>query len=461
MPKQDVVVIGAGLTAVLAARSLTKAGRSVVVLDAGPRLRGALPKDAAALEAHVGRSVKLDEKRWAFRQDRGQYSWLRVRAVGGRTLLWGGWMDRPVADYFDARRRAGAGWPFDLDELAPWLRRAKRELSVKQAKLAPALLRLGASGLDVQPKREALFAGGRRPLTALDLAKGMSVVADAPALRLIVDIDGAVRGVVAVVRGKVTRLECSCVVLAASPIETARILHQTPRAPSTGLGAALHDHLVAGAIAIAPRAPAAARAIGDADPNAGVIFPVPGDEPRVTVEIRGPKPLESLDDEDLSTLGFDRAAAKERSLYAVFAMSETDPRARRSVSFDELSPNDLGQPTPVFDFAPLTAQERATASTLRARVKDVARALGGPRAVVHLIQDPRELGGVGHETGTCPMGAAGNSIVDERGAVHGVRGAWIADASPFPGALDRHPSLTLAAYALRTASFAARGRRRG
>lgn len=461
MLKADVVVVGAGLSGVLAAHEIARTGAEVLVLDAGPRLRGARPSTTDAFQQRTASVTRLDEGRWPYRVDGARYEWLRVRAVGGRTLLWGGWMDRPDDAYFAARKKAGHPWPIGLAELSPFLARAEAALHVRKGVLPPSLARLRRSGVPIAPKREAVVPGGKRPLTALDLARGLRVVDDALVGRVLVDVVGRVQGVAAWVRGERTTIAANVVVLAASPIETARVLHQSPRCPSQGLGAALHDHLVAGAIAIAPLDEVAARAIDDADPAAGVVLPAANDDVRMTLEVRGPKPLTSLDDEDLATLGFDRRAAKARSLYAVFAMAETDPAARRRVWFDDLRPDALGRPTPVVRAERLTSRERQIGAALRRRVRDVARAVGGAGSEVHLIQDGRQLGGSGHEAGTCVMGEPGRSVVDVHGAVHGVRGLFVADASPLPGALDRHPSLTLAAYALRTARFAAREAQRG
>lgn len=461
MLKADVIVVGVGLSGALAANALVRAGLDVLALDAGPRLRGRLPKDTPGFERKVARVTSVDAARWGYRTLGARYPWLRVRAVGGRSLLWGGWMDRPDQAYFDARRRARHPWPLALDELEPWVAPAERALGVRAAVLPAALARRKSAGLSIAPKREAVLPGSRRACTALDLSSDLRVVDDASVLRVLVDAGGTVRGVEAVVGGELGRIAAPAVVLAASPIETARILHQSPRMPAAGLGAALHDHLVAGAIAIAPRAEIPERREGEADPGAGLLLPGEKDRVRMTVEVRGPKPLESLDDEDLSTLGFTRSEARRRALFAVFAMAETDPGAARRVWFDDLRPDGCGRPMPVLEIGRLTEQERETARALMARVKEVARAVGGRNGVVHPIRDPRQLGDVGHETGTCPMGREGRSIVDVRGAVHGTKGLFIADASPFPGALDRHPSLTLAAYALRTADQVARELARG
>ena len=44
-----------------------------------------------------------------------------------------------------------------------------------------------------------------------------------------------------------------------------------------------------------------------------------------------------------------------------------------------------------------------------------------------------------------------DGVVDSRGAVFGVPGLWVADASLFPSALGRNPQMTVMAFALNVA----------
>jgi choline dehydrogenase-like flavoprotein len=53
-----------------------------------------------------------------------------------------------------------------------------------------------------------------------------------------------------------------------------------------------------------------------------------------------------------------------------------------------------------------------------------------------------------HQMGTCRMGRdARTSVCDERGAVHGMQGLYIADASLFPASSGVNPMLTVMALA--------------
>jgi choline dehydrogenase-like flavoprotein len=87
--------------------------------------------------------------------------------------------------------------------------------------------------------------------------------------------------------------------------------------------------------------------------------------------------------------------------------------------------------------------ERADAAGRRAFGEAIARRGAGPNRL-----------GVfsAHQMGTCRMHAdAARGVVNESGAVHGVRGLFVADASVFPLASGVNPMLTIMALAHRTA----------
>ncbi|MDP5182508.1 GMC family oxidoreductase [Blastococcus sp. BMG 814] len=59
-----------------------------------------------------------------------------------------------------------------------------------------------------------------------------------------------------------------------------------------------------------------------------------------------------------------------------------------------------------------------------------------------------------HQSGSCAAGTDPlRSVVDGRGRLHDVAGAWIADASAFPSAPGVNPMVSIEAYASRTAGF--------
>ncbi|MBL8914525.1 MAG: hypothetical protein JNM17_27725 [Archangium sp.] len=130
-------------------------------------------------------------------------------------------------------------------------------------------------------------------------------------------------------------------------------------------------------------------------------------------------------------------------------MGETDPSRPRKVEFDARSLDGLGRPTPRFlrRAHPPGALQLATA--MNRKVLGLARKFAeGERAF--LIYDALDFSSGGHEVGTCL------DRVDGRGEVVALPGVFVADGAGVPAATDRHPSLTLAANALRVADAVSR-----
>ncbi len=425
----DVVVVGGGLCGVLAAKHIAAAGHSVRVLEGGPGLALPLPPAAAAFRRVVASVTSAPGTEWAYRGPR-EFEWIRVRAHGGRTLLWGGWMDVVPPDYFQGRRRSGSSWPRELEDLTPWLPHAERLLSVRTRRRGALHRRLAALGHQPLAKREARSPGLRRALTAADLEVPEVLSVECPVLSL------ERRGTVFRVYGhEEVVARARRVVLAASPVETARILEQSLPPRERRLRVTFSDHLIAGALVLAPRTRSGPPA---------VMFPEEDARFRFTTEVRGPNALEQLDAEDLANLGVSRSEARTLSFYVVFAMGETDPRQPRVVRFDVGRPDALGRPSPRFIHRPHTRYEHALARAMNASVLSLARSLGSRRRAF-LINDAREFAIAGHETGTCL------ERVDAHGEVSALRGVFVADGAGVPAATDRHPSLLLAANALRVA----------
>lgn len=435
----DVVVVGSGLCGTLAAQALCAQGKRVVVLEAGPPTPAALPEDVPGFLRAVAPLTAVDGKRWAYRAPKA-FDWHRVRARGGRTLLWGGWMERVPKDYFAARAQDGAPWPGGHAAWAAWTKRAERALTVRTARRGKLLRALAARGLTAEPKRESVLLGQRRMLTAADLALPVAVRHDAVALS-VERVDGGL-GVRladgAVVTGK-------RVVLAASPVETARIVEASLPPRQRRRRVPLHDHLIAGALALTERAAPSPRGRSRAD-EAAVVHPAPNAKLRFSLEVRGPTPLETLDDEDLAALGFTREIAVTRSFYVVFALGETDPHTPRTVELSGRTRDALGRPLPRFVPRRHTAFERALGKRMNAEVLRVARALTGDRRAVFQVYDALDFRSGGHEVGTCV------DRVDDAGQVAALPGVFVADGAAVPAATDRHPSLTLAGRALAVAA---------
>lgn len=431
----DAIVVGSGLCGSLAAQQLERDGHSVLVLEGGPALPTAtLPGEVPEFLRAIGPIVVPRQPTWAFKAPRS-YEWHRVRARGGRTLLWGGWMERPTSDYFDARARAGAAWPEHLSTLAPWIRAAEVALTVRSGKRSTLHRSLEGRGFTAGVKRECVLPKSRRMLTAADLPVS-SVRCEAAVVKVAQGSDGLV---VHLATGE--QLSASRVVLAASPIETARIIEASLPQAQRRKRIPFFDHLIAGAIAITAREAPTRHPRGAAE-NSAVIHPAPTSRLRFSTELRGPTPLESLDAEDLTALGFTREQALKHSFYVVFAMGETDAQKPRHLRFSEQT-DGLGRPMPRFLARKHTDGERKLAAAMNSQVLRIGRSLASSRSQCFLIYDALDFSSGGHEVGTCL------ELLDARGQVNALPGVFVADGAGVPAATDRHPSLTLAANALR------------
>ena len=154
MTSPDVVIIGAGPSGILVWEQLTAAGLNAVLLEAGPGgPRG-------------GYAPTSDPNMWAYRQAHGAVvDWLRIHAVGGRTVAWGGLCFRFPQSVFE-----GGDWPYGARTLAADYAAVETWLGVVEGRLQPHHRR-AARRLDwpVLPLRGARLGGGR-PWTARDAA---------------------------------------------------------------------------------------------------------------------------------------------------------------------------------------------------------------------------------------------------------------------------------------------------
>lgn len=448
----DVIVVGGGLTGALVAGRLARAGLRTEVLEAGRAAPQALSERWSEFTRETAPLTEVDSAVWAFSGGRRPIEWMRVRAEGGRTHLWGGWAVRPEKRNLADARAMGRPWPMGFEALDALIRRAERGLGVRVGRVGPLVARLRRAGIDAGPKRAAISPGGGRPLFATELLRGAEVRTDTVALRALLDASGRARGVEVVepATGRTSTREARAVVLAASAIESARILAATDGLDLPSIGEGLIDHAYSGAIAIT-RTPPPLEEAGPLE-NAALLPPERAASGLWhSAEIRGPVPLASLDDEDLGLLGIPRAEAERMSFYSVFCIGETLPSPARRVRFDARREDALGRPLPVIDLPARSAEETTLARAMRARTRELARLVGGKDAIVVPIRDPRDRL-LGHEGGTCRMGTRrSGAVTDADGAVHGAHRLYVADAARMPTVLDRHPSLTLAALALATA----------
>ncbi|WP_282701313.1 GMC family oxidoreductase [Streptomyces sp. CC219B] len=143
-PEYDAVVVGSGFAGSWAAKELTEAGVSTLVLEAGPARRAEEIPDRAASYTTAGRDTGatwprqpvqsrhfhfgprgphlfVDDVEHAYETPPGMpYTWIRGMQVGGRSLIWGGSALRlsPYETRAGEADGCSPAWPIGYEELA-------------------------------------------------------------------------------------------------------------------------------------------------------------------------------------------------------------------------------------------------------------------------------------------------------------------------------------------------------
>jgi choline dehydrogenase-like flavoprotein len=140
--KYDVLIIGSGASGGTVAYTLTKKGISCLMLDAGPAIN--YTRDRALKKVyelpyrgfgeprrfpHVTQASEFNANLWADEKQNpytydpnDPYYWVRVRLVGGKTLVWGRASWRMSNYEFKCKDHDGFGenWPLSYEDLAPY-----------------------------------------------------------------------------------------------------------------------------------------------------------------------------------------------------------------------------------------------------------------------------------------------------------------------------------------------------
>jgi choline dehydrogenase-like flavoprotein len=138
----DVIVIGSGVLGSLAAMELAKAGKSVIILEAGPRVsRRQVVENFRNVVDKVDQSAPYPDAPHAPNPFGGKYLQQKgpvafgatyLRVVGGTTWHWSSATWRLLPNDFKLRTLYGRGrdWPIGYSDLEPFYARAERELGV-------------------------------------------------------------------------------------------------------------------------------------------------------------------------------------------------------------------------------------------------------------------------------------------------------------------------------------------
>ncbi|MEX2260479.1 MAG: GMC family oxidoreductase [Bryobacteraceae bacterium] len=143
----DVLIIGSGASGGMAAHTLTKLGIPCLMLDAGPAVDFERQRSLRAVYdlpyrgfgrpgrfPHVTQANEFNGNVWADEKlnpytypENDPYYWVRIRLMGGKTLMWGRASWR-LSDYeFKCKDHDGFGenWPISYADLAPYYDRVE------------------------------------------------------------------------------------------------------------------------------------------------------------------------------------------------------------------------------------------------------------------------------------------------------------------------------------------------
>jgi choline dehydrogenase-like flavoprotein len=429
MRSPDAVIVGAGPSGILVWEQLTAAGLHAVLLEAGP---AGSSGEAAPVS---------DPSLWAYQTKRGaQLNWSRVHAVGGRTAAWGGYCFRFPQAVFER-----GGWPYGLRALAPYYAQAEDWVGVVQGRVDPHHRNMARRlGQPLLPVRSAQFEG--RLWTARDAVGARAARVNNVAIALDHQLGRARALHVVGPTGRQHRICARSFVLAAGPVESTRLL----LASEVGrfmpkLGRGLVQHATVSYMLAEPHpAPVAATSYAQIP---GAVVPFPGQG--YSIEIVGPQPWT---DGRLGVEKFDHAFSKaaHSRITFIYGMCETTPNEGGRITLSQRQTDALGRPIPVIHLR-TTAGDRRRIARMKASCIALAEALARAGAELFLLHDAAPSRELFHEAGTCVMGSSMNDPCDPRGRVRAIDNVWIADASVFPSAGDRHPTLTILAHALRVA----------
>lgn len=163
----DVIVVGSGVIGSLAAHDLAINGKSVIQLEAGPRVPRWKIVEAFRTSGNVSanggnRNAPYPNEPWAptsytpgYIESVGpvEYTPGMLRLVGGTTWHWGGACWRNLPNDFKLKTLYGVGrdWPISYDDLEPYYHQAEVQMGVSGSDTADYS---GQGGKPYPPRRE-------------------------------------------------------------------------------------------------------------------------------------------------------------------------------------------------------------------------------------------------------------------------------------------------------------------
>ena len=472
----DAIVIGSGAGGAAAAYQFVRDGLRVLLLEKG----AALPRDGSTLDVDrvVRRGEFLAREPWLDGRGRRLVPEEHFN-IGGKTKWYGAALLRFGSHEFDGDSAYSCrAWPLQYQDLEPYYQQAEALLGVRRIEIEPDLQRIIkhltapdspwraaqmpmglARGIAGNLQEAAHFDG----FASVQGFKGeaeqsfLAPIANNPKLTL---IDGAEVTQLLGFPGDPTRIAgvqlsdrreffAPRVLLAAGAMHSPRLLqrylqatdltHSLPAAAQVGRNLKLH--LLTAMVAFAPRR------MTDLIRKTALL--THAQYPHSSVQPLG------FNAELIATLlpkFLPRILAHGLSAraYGFFLQTEDGSDPRNAVS----ERGAAGAATRIMDYdarrLPAAVQEH----------RRFARALQIKLLGAGLLAFTKRIGlaGTAHVCGTLVCGReAADSVVDADGRVHGMRGIFVVDGSVLPRSSSVNPSLTIYAWALRTAAHISRG----
>jgi choline dehydrogenase-like flavoprotein len=490
----EVCIVGAGPAGITLARELAAHGVYVCILESGGL--GPEPEMAALAEGDNG-GIPYRPLHEA-----------RARAFGGSSTLWklnlgpgSPWVRLRPLDGADLEERPWvphSGWPFRMDQLRPYLRRAEGIFGLEAITSDAAWSADDPSPLGNGEFEEIVFRFGPSSVFTevhreeLHLAEGVSLYVHGTVIRLETDKKRVTQVLVATPAGTFFHVAARAFVLAAGGIENARLLLLSEGASGRGLGNEHdlvgrffmeHPHARTGILVPANTEALARLPVDDivtvegapverrlalrpsVARDEGLLHLVVGLTPtrstkhlRYLMVRRSPSAavwsIKTLGTGPLGRLGervrrLRRRESDGEVLLGIDVMSEQAPNPDSRVTLsDKTDPLGLPRARLIWQLTPLDLRTLAGAQLL---VEQAVRRCGLGRGYSMLQEGlPRDLHGGPHHMGTTRMHPDPRyGVVDENCRVHGIENLYLAGSSVFPTGGFANPTLTLIVLALR------------